>query len=350
MPLSEASQGRANTSDYPSEVQQLYLQLPPNLPARISTLAQQVTAQDVSEYDKVVGIETYLQENYTYATQGIPVPGPGQDYVDQFLFDSSKGYCNNFSSSMAVMLRTLDIPTRWVTGFTYGKQDFNYTGPESRFVIRNADAHSWVEVYFPKVGWVPFDPTPNFLMPFAPATSAPSAQVTPPATKATPAVKKPVQPKPTQPQGAAGPTTGWGMVERIGEWTLLVLLSTLLAAGLLFRRRLYFARLWQGMSPNALGRAMTYLVRLLERKRSLPSPAPTLRELMPVARTFGVPEQEYRQFVHTAEKVWYAGEAVPAEAMDQARRTWMGWITRLNKQKRSRKQKAQAKGQEIKKK
>lgn len=335
--LSEGKQSISNASVYPPEVQQLYLELPPNLPGRIATLAQQVTMQDVTEYDKVMSIESYLQEHYTYATQGIPVPGPTQDYIDQFLFDSAKGYCNNFSSSMAVMLRTLDIPTRWVTGFTYGGQDFNYSGPENRFVIRNADAHSWVEVYFPQVGWVPFDPTPTFSMPFAPTTSASSTQVPPAPAIATPPVKKTPQAKPTPPQGSVGPMTRWGMVVLVGKWTFLVALMVLVAIGVLFRRRLYFARLWAGMTPNALGRAVTHLVRLLDRKRSLPNPAPTLRELMLVARNYGVHEQDYRQFVHTAEKVWYAGESVPDEAMEQARRTWMGWVTRLYKQTRRRK-------------
>jgi hypothetical protein len=73
-----------------------------------------------------------------------------------FLFERKKGHCEYFASSMAVMLRTLHIPSRIVTGFRGG--EFNdLTG---QYVIRASDAHSWVEAYFPGFGWISFDPTP----------------------------------------------------------------------------------------------------------------------------------------------------------------------------------------------
>jgi hypothetical protein len=92
------------------------------------------------------------------------VPDINDDYVDQFLFDTKKGYCDNFSSSMAVMLRTLGIPTRWVKGFTGGDflQYNDEASGEQVYKVTNNNAHSWVEVFFPNQGWVPFEPTKGF--------------------------------------------------------------------------------------------------------------------------------------------------------------------------------------------
>src|SRR5699024_5636170 len=96
----------------------------------------------------------------------IPYPEAEQDYVDQFLFDTQLGYCDNYSTSMVVMLRTLNIPARWVKGFTGGQQIddtlANANDSHHVYTITNANAHSWVEVYFPNIGWVPFEPTQGF--------------------------------------------------------------------------------------------------------------------------------------------------------------------------------------------
>src|SRR5699024_5352594 len=115
-------------------------------------------------------IEKYFGESgeFTYQTEEVPVPKGNQDYVDQFLFDSKVGYCDNYSTSMVTMLRTLDIPARWAKGFTSGEivpdDTVDVAVPEGHDVyeVTNANAHSWVEVYFPNVGWVPFEPTQGF--------------------------------------------------------------------------------------------------------------------------------------------------------------------------------------------
>ena len=78
------------------------------------------------------------------------------DPIGSFLFVSKKGYCEYFASAMAIMLRTLGVPARLVNGFQTGS--YNRFGKD--FVVRARDAHSWVEVYFPRYGWIPFDPTP----------------------------------------------------------------------------------------------------------------------------------------------------------------------------------------------
>lgn len=142
------------------------LQLTDALPNRVSDLAHELTEGLTGEYEKVRAIEQYLKEDggYRYSLLEVDNTPDGGDYVDHFLFESRIGYCNNFSSAMAIMLRAIDIPARWTKGFTPGSQ---YTDDDSEtfFEVSNANAHSWVEVYFPSYGWVPFEPSPSFANP-----------------------------------------------------------------------------------------------------------------------------------------------------------------------------------------
>lgn len=130
-----------------------YLKLP-SLDIRISKLAEDITAAHNSNYDKAVALERYLSTRYGYTLE-LPRSLP-EDPLANFLFERKKGHCEYFASSMAVMLRSLRIPSRIVTGFRGG--EFNdLTG---QYLVRASDAHSWVEVYFPGSGWISFDPTP----------------------------------------------------------------------------------------------------------------------------------------------------------------------------------------------
>ncbi|NHC41707.1 transglutaminase [Bacillus sp. MM2020_1] len=142
-----------------------YTRLPEELPPRVKELAEQITASKTNWFDKAKAVESYFgKSEYTYDQKNVAVPDTNEDYVDQFLFETKRGYCDNFSSSMAVMLRTLGIPTRWVKGFTGG--DFLQYSDEVSGVqvyeVTNNNAHSWVEVFFPNQGWVPFEPTKGF--------------------------------------------------------------------------------------------------------------------------------------------------------------------------------------------
>jgi protein-glutamine gamma-glutamyltransferase len=119
---------------------------------RMYELAQSLTAQQPNAYAAVKNVERYLQSNYTYAervpTRPIPLTG--------FLYQERRGYCQQFSGAMALMLRMVGIPARVAAGFSPGS--FNKDTNEYR--VRDLDAHSWVEVWFQGIGWVPFDPTP----------------------------------------------------------------------------------------------------------------------------------------------------------------------------------------------
>lgn len=133
---------------------QKYLQVPVTVPPRVEELARRITADAPTRYDKVKAIETWLAENFRYDIDS-PVPPAGRDAVDYFLFDSDVGFCEQFASATAIMLRTLDIPVRVVAGYTPGTRN-PFTG---YYEIKNSDAHTWVEVWFPSYGWYEFDPT-----------------------------------------------------------------------------------------------------------------------------------------------------------------------------------------------
>lgn len=139
-----------------------YLQLPETLPERVKELATTITASSESVYDKAKAIENYFNRNgFVYERTDVAIPSADEDYVDQFLFDTKKGYCDNFSSSMVVMLRTLDIPARWVKGFAPGELARDEDG-NSVFRVSNNEAHSWVEAHMPGIGWMSFEPTIGF--------------------------------------------------------------------------------------------------------------------------------------------------------------------------------------------
>ncbi len=135
-----------------------YLKLPP-LDIRIAKLAEEITAAAPSNYEKAIALEHYLATHFGYTLQ-LPSSLP-RDPLANFLFERKHGHCEYFASSMAVMLRSLRIPSRMVTGFRGG--EFNdLTG---QYVVRASDAHSWVEAYFPGSGWISFDPTPAGSLP-----------------------------------------------------------------------------------------------------------------------------------------------------------------------------------------
>ncbi len=166
----------ADSTSYPNYVSQRYLQLPGTVPQRVFDLADQITAGLTNPYEKAKAIESYLRQ-IPYNDQ-IPGPQPGQDGVDYFLFEAREGYCNYYASAMAVMLRHVGVPARVASGYATGE----YEPKTGVYRLRNRDAHTWVEVYFPTYGWVEFEPTasePAIDRPAGAAVVAPSATPTP---------------------------------------------------------------------------------------------------------------------------------------------------------------------------
>ena len=147
-PELQAAQG-----GYPTEILRNYLQLP-RLDPRIPQLAHQIADREKTDYDRASALTTYLKTRFGYTLQ---LPQEVQrDPLANFLFERKEGHCEYFASSLAVMLRSLGIPSRVVNGFRGGE----FNDLTSQYLIRESDAHAWVEAYFPGKGWVEFDPTP----------------------------------------------------------------------------------------------------------------------------------------------------------------------------------------------
>ena len=144
---------RKASTDYPRPVTDIYLQLPAIDP-RIKKLAEEVTSGSKNTYDKAANIERYLKTRYAYT---LDLTGaPQVDPLANFLFVRRAGHCEYFAAAMTVMLRSIGIPARYVGGFLPG--EFNDVGGD--YIVRESDAHTWVEVYFTDYGWITFDPTP----------------------------------------------------------------------------------------------------------------------------------------------------------------------------------------------
>ncbi len=139
-----------------------YLELPPDLPQRVRSLARDIAGELDSPYEKALRLEEYLR-TYAY-TLDAQAPPQDQDFVDFFLFESQEGYCTYYSSALAVMLRAVGIPSRWIQGF---RLEIPYDDPMDEIriglpvtVTATADrAHAWVEAFIPGYGWILMEPT-----------------------------------------------------------------------------------------------------------------------------------------------------------------------------------------------
>jgi transglutaminase-like putative cysteine protease len=153
LPSSDAGALRRSAGDDPPQVRSSNLNLPV-LDRRIPALAEEITANASTRYDAAAAIESWLSDRLTYS---LDVSDRGSaDPLASFLFEGMAGHCEYFATAMVVLTREADIPSRFVAGYLRGeKGQFG-----ERYIVRQSDAHSWVEVYFPDFGWVPFDPTP----------------------------------------------------------------------------------------------------------------------------------------------------------------------------------------------
>ncbi|HTI13826.1 MAG TPA: transglutaminaseTgpA domain-containing protein [Dictyobacter sp.] len=135
-----------------------YTQIPASVTSRIHALAQSIVndAHAHTMYDKAAALETYLRTHYRYSTN--VRPPDNEDPTIWFLFDNQQrdGFCTYFASAMTLMARSLGIPARVVSGYTYGKAS------DGTYIVRGVDAHSWVQVDFAGYGWINFEPSASY--------------------------------------------------------------------------------------------------------------------------------------------------------------------------------------------
>ncbi len=140
----------------------VFLALPEDLDSGIAAEARLRTENLATDFEKGLALESWFHSDaFAYSTEIEPGHG-ATDLSDWLLDDQSNnyhvGYCENFATAMAVMARTLDIPSRVVLGFTPGTA---VPGEINRVTVRDRNAHAWVELWMPTQGWVRFDPTPR---------------------------------------------------------------------------------------------------------------------------------------------------------------------------------------------
>lgn len=141
--------------DYPGWITERYLQLPEDFSPRIRALAEEITENLETPYDKTLAITIYLRTEIEYTNPMPESPPRNVDPLEWILFDLKQGFCNYYASAEVVMLRSIGIPARLAVGFAEGVYD-----SESRtYSVRSLDTHAWPEVYFPGIGWVEFEPT-----------------------------------------------------------------------------------------------------------------------------------------------------------------------------------------------
>jgi transglutaminase-like putative cysteine protease len=179
---------RAAGTDYPEAIKQFYLVLPDSVPNRVTNLALNLTTAQPTPYDKAVAIENHLR-SFPY-TLDVPRPPPGVDLADYFLFELQQGYCDYYATSMVVLARAAGLPARFVIGYAPGF----YDALRAEYRITEKDAHSWVQIYFPEIGWVDFEPTAG-----QPALQRRDYQAPPPSLELLPMPEIPAAPP--QPEG-----------------------------------------------------------------------------------------------------------------------------------------------------
>ncbi|WP_162551193.1 DUF4129 domain-containing transglutaminase family protein [Paenibacillus tepidiphilus] len=235
----------------PYEVARDYLQLPASLPARVAQLSGELTAGAASRYDAAAAVRDYLQQNYMY-TLDTRIPPAGADFADDFLFGTRQGYCVHFATAMTVLLRSSGIPARYIQG--YGPGTPLAGAAAGSYSITGADAHAWVEVYFPGAGWVPFDPTPGFSAAAAQAADPAAEHAAAPEPSA--AHRADALPPALPPAGGPGaPLAAAALLLAAAAWRWrrsLALLPALLRPGSVSReRQLRAAALaWRGLAAR----------------------------------------------------------------------------------------------------
>ena len=244
IPQPSAAQLEAAGADYPGAVREKFLQLPEDRPEILRETAQQIQTdyQPATPYEAARAIERYLiyDGGFTYNLKA--------DYtradraIEEFLGDERQGFCTQFATSMALLSRELGVPARVVYGATTGREE-----EPDEYVVTGYNVHTWVEVYFPGVGWYPFDPTPGFSVPSAMEANAPRPDLPndlshvssdAPALKGEQPSEPAPQPRETPAAGSTNPVEDSAWAWYAYALPALLLISFLLAAVPLMKRAL----------------------------------------------------------------------------------------------------------------
>ncbi len=320
LPRPSAAQLRAAGRAYPAWIDQTYLQLPRSVPLRVWELALDLTSTQPTPYDQVLAIEGYLRR-FPY-TLDLDRPPADRDLVDYFLFDLQRGYCDYYASAMVVLARAAGLPARLVQGYAAGR---SLDGRQ--YLVTEADAHAWVEVFFPGYGWVEFEPTPSL-----PAIQRPSQDIL--------AGLPPTAPSPLEAARLARPAFIWlaallgGTLACLALWVLLDpwrigRLAPSLALRAVYNRLYRQARRGReapltGLTPSEVaGRLSQRLDGLLP-----PGQAERLRQVKPFQHIAGL----YSQAMYSQHPASFAARQQAVQAWRLARRAfWQASLATLRR-------------------
>ncbi|GAA1284804.1 DUF3488 and transglutaminase-like domain-containing protein [Pseudonocardia aurantiaca] len=311
---------------------------------RVGEIAQQAVAGATNNFDRAIALQDYFTapgSPFTYSLQ--TAPGAGDDALVEFLTVGRVGYCEQFASAMAVMLRTVGVPARVAVGFTAGVDAGAYRS------ISTSDAHAWVEAWFPGIGWTAFDPTPltdgrSIDPPYVQEarSQGPNGQAgptedaiapedvpgqEPPPPPTAPEQQPPDAVSPAVPQSSGLPSLLWPVLV-----LLLVIAIGAVPAGLrvLDRRRRFAATAAGG--PDAAGAGWAELLAESTDRGVEPPPSDTVRatarRLVREHRLEPDAQQALREVVGAVEGSWYGGtHPAPGELDEPVRAVAAGIAT-----------------------
>jgi len=304
IPQPTTAQLRGAGNDYSPAVKQRFLQLPEDTPPVVHETAQKILRKydPKTRYDRARAVERYLIYDGGFIYNLDVSYRRADKAIEEFLGDSKEGFCTQFSTSMALILRDMGVPSRVVYGSTPGEE----VGP-GEYLVTGSNMHTWVEAYFPGVGWYPFNPTPGFSMPAAMEANARrpelplASQLRGPENNT--AQRRQLQEREQQtPQeqkrdlARQGSTTDSSGENGTTVWPLLLVLLVLLVAAVPLSKRVLLAR----GRPEDLYKDLTGRLRdVLPPGKSIvadsPALTPTERVLL-LAGAVGVEEGPMREF------------------------------------------------------
>ena len=344
IPQPTVAQLRGAGTDYPPVVVQKFLQLPGDTPPVVEETAQKIQRKydPGTPYDQARAIEQYLTYDGGF-TYNLDVSYRRADKaIEEFLGDDKEGFCTQFSTSMALLLREMGVPSRVVYGATAGED----VGP-GEYLVRGSNMHTWVEAYFPGVGWYPFNPTPGFSMPTAMEANAPRPEL-PLAGQNQQSENDNLDQRrsergrgqQTPQQQNANPAGQGSTTDRFGEssipvWPLLVVLPVLLVAAAPITKRTLLAR----GKPEDLYRDLTGRLRdvLPPGKNAVadsPALTPTERVLL-LAGAAGVEEAPMARFALAYSDHLYSSNGDDGEQVASAYRDALRAYGRLPRWRRT---------------
>ncbi|OMD67247.1 transglutaminase [Paenibacillus odorifer] len=266
-----------------NDLEKMFLQLPNDFPKRVRELAEEITAEGKTPYEKTALLQQYLQQTFPYTNNPDISRVTSNDFVEGFLFELKEGYCDYYSTALVTMARSLNIPARWVKGYAPGEQPEIPMNPaqqqsgtvNNNYTITNADSHSWAEVYFGDYGWIPVEATPGFNIPLLTQSEQ------------TPEVEPEDQEEQAEPTPAPVNNAQEDQGFHVGLWVVVAAVVVLLSWAIFivwhrrFKLRFFMQQLRNGrpLTPDQKVVAETERwVRYLHRKGMLKEEHETLRE------------------------------------------------------------------------